>query len=473
MRLHEHYRSGLDDGRCELMKQLRLSIPFPRPTVGDDGVPRTNLTQAEFVLDVQTPTLGLAAGMGFGKTYAAAVKAVLLSSLNPGTFHRPQRGMVSEPTAGMIEDILMPEFEALLAEWAIPHVFRRTLKGWNIVFPRWNHVVLLRSADKPNGMKGPTLAWYIMDEAGQCKQKSWAAGASRVRDAQARVRQRCAIGTPEGLNWFYERFGTGRFAQTRLLVGSTRENIQNLGGEYWEELKHSYDPTTFLSYGYGRFVTLTEGSVFGDLFRRETHVVKGAKPIPGRPLEWGMDFNVTPMCACAWQVQAGVEVCVAELTKDNTHTEEFAEEMQARWPLSVYPDQVIYCDPSGKSRHTSSAGRTDISILRNMGYRVEWRHVRNERDPINEFRRLLKATDGRIRAKVSDECVKVITALEMWAYRPNSSETKEREYADSREFKHVPHMADACKYFAHTKHPIFRPTIKSRELGRPLVTQRR
>jgi hypothetical protein len=137
--------------------------------------------------------------------------------------------------------------------------------------------------------------------------------------------------------------------------------------------------------------------------------------------------------------------------------------MQERYPLDRWPDQTVCCDPSGKRRETSAGGRTDVSILREAGYEVRWSHVKSERDPINETRRMILDSHGRRRMRVADRCHKVIASLESWSYKPGSLTTMEEEYRNSENRWFVPHTADSVKYPMHTLFPIKRPGVRFQE----------
>lgn len=427
---------------------------------------RSGATQAAVFKNFHTKYIGWSAGYRGGKTYTIARKAVALAYLN---FHYgpvPFFGMVTEPTAGMVRDILVPAFEEFLYSEGIPFETSGSPGGnsYEIFLPEANFTILFRSADKPSRLAGTTLCFFIMDEAGQCKLEAWRKGASRVSEKRARVLQAIAVGTPEGLGWFYERFGMEPRANTDYYCSPTSENEQNLPDGYAAELLDSYDPQTFKSYGLGQFVNTTSDSVFGDLFLRSECVFPLPLPKPGTELIWGMDFNVDPMAACVITLRDdGDPDVVDELVVRSTYTDKFILAMQERYPFDKYPDQTVCCDPTGTRRQTSAGGRTDVAILKEAGYEVKWSRVKIERDPINETRRMILDAKGRRRMRVAERCHKVISSLEAWAYKPGSLTTKEEEYRTSERLWFVPHVADSVKYPMHTLFPIRRPGVSIQE----------
>lgn len=437
------------------MRLIHRTIPFP-----------TDLTSPAAALwfeDFTTPIVGLSGGYGSSKTYTACAKALVLAHVNHGQPGKAgvTRSMATEPTHGTMKDAMIPTFEELLEKWGIPYELTGTNNGWNLWLPEVHHMILLRSAANPNNLKGKNLTHLVMDEAPVCSKDAWREASSRVRDPRAKCPQKLPVGTPDKmLGWFYELLATGDYKGTRLIYAPTEMNAQNLTQDYVSDMKEQYDPETYRIFAEGHFANAHHGSVFGDLFKRETHARDEVPIQPHLPLMWGMDFNVDPMVACAFQEIGGDPVIVDELVLRNTHTQEFAHQMKRLWPHDRYREQRIYCDIGGGARKTSAGGQTDISILREAGFKVEFRSVSDEADAINEVRGLLLNTHRRIRLRVSSKCRHVITALEAWAYEEGSMRTKEKEYARIPSLIHVPHMADAVKYLAHNRYPITRASAR-------------
>ena len=427
----------------------------------EDSQRWTGPAAAAFYMDFKTRWMAMAGGYGSGKTYTGAAKMTVLAYVNHG---QPGKGgvlrsLITQPTHGLIADNLIPTFDELLTLWGVPYEIVGTHNGWNLSLPEANHVLMLRSAKNPAHLKGPKVCAFWMDEAVHCSKMAFQVGDSRVRDVRARLMQTLATTTPEDLGWFYDRFGTGNFDKTRLVFAPTAENAQNLGDGYLDNLAMSYDPEAFRVFALGQFATMNHNAVYGDLFKRETHLTDDALR-HGEPIFWCMDFNVDPMVACAIQERDGMGVVVDELVLRHTHTQEFAQEMRRLWPQHQFPEQLIYCDPAGVQRRTSAGGMTDIRILRDAGFKVEYRTVTSDRDAINELRARLLDTRRRIRLRVSRRCHRVISTLEAFSYVEGSMKTKHDEYARTDSLRHVPHMADALKYYAHTRFPITRPEAR-------------
>lgn len=419
---------------------MNRHIEFPTPT--------SPPAQAEFFLDFQHSTIAGVTGMGGGKTYSGAAKTVALAYMNPGL-----TGLACEPTHGMTRDILLPTYEKFLEENGIPYRMNRSQGQAEVLLTEPRFRIMLRSAENPDRLKGPNVVFFWMDEAGQAEEAAWQNGCSRVRDKSGKVLQKIATGTPEGLNWFYHTFGDKKRPGVAVYQWSTIDNAANLAAGYADGMRDTYDDTLYKSYVMGQFVPFVSGVVFDNFSGAN---VGPAKPVVGLPIYWGMDFNVDPFCAIGFQEGGGKVFAVAEVVIRNTHTTEAAEEMKRQFPLDRYPGQTIYCDPTGGNRHTAGGGHTDVDLLQRAGYKVDYNRFRTERDPINAGRALICNAAGQRKLVVGDHLERVITALKTWAYKPGSLQTQEKEYATDKNLYFVPHLADAFKYYAHSRHPIIK-----------------
>jgi len=94
-----------------------------------------------------------------------------------------------------------------------------------------------------------------------------------------------------------------------------------------------------------------------------------------------MDFNVDPMSARIFVEDSKDTYLCGEISIRNSNTEEMAKELKKRFPQV----KTIYPDPAGGSRKTSAkVGDTDLTILKNHGYILKYRHVTESvKDGIN------------------------------------------------------------------------------------------
>ena len=76
--------------------------------------------QYELLADTTTRIIGICSGYGGGKTYAAARKAVLLATLNPGF-----DGIITEPTFPLLTQVMFPELKKALEYFEIEYRFNK------------------------------------------------------------------------------------------------------------------------------------------------------------------------------------------------------------------------------------------------------------------------------------------------------------------------------------------------------------
>src|SRR6185436_3861757 len=109
-------------------------------------------TQSSFVLDQHRWT-AFVGGIGSGKSYAGAAKAMVQHLARPGL------GLVIAPTYPMLRDAT---WRTALEVWA--PVLAAAYKSEMRLVLRTGHEVLFRSADDPDRLRGPNCAWAWMDE---------------------------------------------------------------------------------------------------------------------------------------------------------------------------------------------------------------------------------------------------------------------------------------------------------------------
>ena len=207
--------------------------------------------QAEFVMATDQFT-AMTGGVGSGKTQAFAVKALRYAVDHPGSL-----GMVTAPTFPMLRDATLRKIRELWPPGvATFHEAEMRLSLAN------GSEVLLRSTDDPDRLRGPTLAWFGMDEPGR-----WANDYPAFLVLQGRLRQAgyppqgWLTTTPNGFNWVYSEFGSRQRPGYRLIQVSTREN-PFVTPEYIRTLEESYGPELSLQEIEGQFVVVGGQAVF-------------------------------------------------------------------------------------------------------------------------------------------------------------------------------------------------------------------
>jgi len=311
-------------------------------------------TAQEQFFDDDTPegTLLFTGGWASGKTMTLAAKMLKLSAMNA-----PLPGIWCVPDYGHIHDTILPTLTDTDPDTGEPwflgpsqmhyHETRHVLSwegGGNVLFV---------TAENPRSIAGPNVAFCGTDEPGSIKQEAWRNTIARVRHPSAKLRQKVAAGTPEGLNYLAEQFGPDMAEGYRKYVMPTRDNVELLKHhpEYLEQVKANATEAELAAYLDGKFVNMT-GALAYSAFTAERQM----RPIdldPTLPLRISFDFNVDPMSAVVGQQRMGPygpEFAVYEAIAIMASTVfDVCAEVIKRYPRWT-PGVVVYGDASGKSR---------------------------------------------------------------------------------------------------------------------------
>jgi len=212
--------------------------------------------QAAFVDDTAR-FAAFVAGIGSGKTVAGAVKALLQYLVQRG---RPTLGLVVAPTFGILRDAT---WRTCLEQWAPLGVtpWRSEMR----IELATGHEVLFRSADDPDKLRGPNVAWAWIDEAAQCPAGTWPVVIGRLRQHGVTGRA-WATTTPKGLNWVHEVFVGRAEADTALYRATTLEN-PFVERSFVESLRRQYSTQFARQELLGEFLELAGGVIRREWFR--------------------------------------------------------------------------------------------------------------------------------------------------------------------------------------------------------------
>lgn len=195
---------------------------------------------------------GLVSGIGGGKTFSGAVKATVTGTNTPGM------GLIVSPTYGMLSDSTLRMFREVAGETIA--AYNKSEKVGRFVN---GNEFLCRSADDPEHLRGPNIAWVWIDEAQLVSEEAWHIIEGRLRRG---VRQAWATFTPNGkLHWTYNVFGKNDRTH-KLIQARTKDNIF-LPQDYVDALYASYTGNYAQQELEGKFVD-PEGALFhADWFR--------------------------------------------------------------------------------------------------------------------------------------------------------------------------------------------------------------
>jgi len=354
-------------------------------STGDDRVIELYRRQFEFV-NCEDRFTAFVAGVGSGKTFAGAVKLLYLSSI-PN-----QLLLVVAPTYSMLRDSTYR---------SIVDVFGNGIIYFNKaemrVVVRGGTEILMRSADKPDRLRGPNIHACWMDEAALCPDGTWKIVIGRLR-ADGGAGPCFLTSTPKGRNWLYELS-----SRLKIFKASTSDNPY-LDPEFVKSLEQYYTGKFAEQELHGAFVGF-EGLVYEN-FQRNLHVCE-------REEKWnrvviGVDEGYT---------NPAVLLVIGEDSDGRLH---IIEEYYKRQMLRTQMAKV--CKELVETHHVditlvdpSSAGL--IAEMRGMGIKTAAAN-NTVSDGIQRVKtRFVVAGDGRPRLTVSLGCANTISELESYAWK--------------------------------------------------------
>ena len=355
----------------------------------------------------------IVSGIGGGKTYAGCMEAIETMLKHPNSM-----GAIIAPTYRMLSDTTRRTFfhilpEELIAEWRKVDNELRLING---------SIVIFRSADEPEKLRGPNLAWFYIDEAALVSENTWRIMIGRLRVQPERG---WITSTPKGYNWIYRYFEERGDKDYFYVQYSTGDNIY-LSASYVKSLLDSYSGAFLKQEVYGEWVGF-EGLVYQN-FMRQTHVFKGDKEF--KYYLGACDFGwVNPSVFLLIGVDGDDRFwIIEELYEPNLMMEDYVKHVKRI--NDEYHLDSVYCDPSSPEyiRALQIAGVPARGIKRGVMDGI-----------LLVSQRLDKAGDGKPRLYVHERCVNTIMEFENYRY----PEGKEDKPVQENPIKMFDHSLDA------------------------------
>lgn len=302
--------------------------------------------------------------------------------------------------------------------------------------------IALRSADRPDRLRGIGLDMLIMDEFQDIHPDAWH---TVLRPTLSDTGGSAVFtGTPKGIsNWAYDLFQQqdtdpdnwqswqfttldgGRVPDTEIAQAQKDLDERTFKQEYMASFE-TYSGQVYYNYG--------------------AHTITQEKITAPNPIYVGMDFNIDPMSAClAHRDEKGITI-FDEITIYGSNTDEMVQEIRSRYPRQQI---IVYPDPASRARKTSAGGRTDLSILVNAGFRIHSRPSHPPvRDRINAVNSALKSADDTVRLRITPNCRNVIRSLSRQIYKEGTTVPDNNE--------NLSHMSDAVGYMVEYIYPVVR-----------------
>ena len=164
-------------------------------------------------------------GIGSGKTFAGAIEVL----------RQPARsaGAILAPTYSMLKDATFKTVVDLCEEANIIKSLNRSDMTLELIN---GSLILFRTADNPDRLRGPNLGWFWLDEAGMMKPDVWQIMLGRIR---LKPSSAWVTTTPRGLNWLYDVFVKKQTDDHQLIQSRTIDN-EFLPADFIESVKDQY-----------------------------------------------------------------------------------------------------------------------------------------------------------------------------------------------------------------------------------------
>ena len=314
-----------------------------------------------------------------------------------------------------------------------------------LVIPEVGSRILFRAVEEFERLRGSNLAWFGLDELTYTSEDAWLRLEGRLRDPKATELCGFAVWTPKGYDWVYERFVRGCIEGYETVLAKPFENRYLLERipDYYERLKHSYDPRFYQQEVMGDYLHLKAGRVY-DSFERGANVTEVTLD-PQVPLLWALDFNVDPMSSVVAQVIGDRVQVFDEIVLSRATTMDACDEFQRRYPPHPAGLQV-FADASGARSQTT--GLSDITVVKDSFRSGAYGSVSTRVPSSNPAVQLrvglvnakLGSAAGQRMLFVDPRCKELIKDFEQVAYKEGS------QVIDKERDPKRTHLSDALGY---------------------------
>lgn len=379
-------------------------------------------------------------GRRFGKTYVA------LRELAKHAAKQDQQVLYCAPSYRMAKSIAWESLKAKLKElkWV-----DQTNEAELTIRLKSGSKIFLKGAENKDALRGSGYDFIVLDEFQDLDPDLWL---SVLRPTLSDKKGKALfIGTPRGVGSFsHDMYTMAKDTQDWSAFTYTTLEGGQVDEQEIEEAKRDLDIRTFQQEYLATFNSYSGTVHFS--FDRDKHI----QPVTNfntKEIHCGMDFNYDPMSVAISVIDRGVVYFIDEINMSGSNTDDVVTELKNRYPNS---NITIYPDAAGRQRKTSAGGRTDISILQNAGFRVNYKLANPPiRDRVNAVNSKLKNTNGLITMFIDPKCKQIIRSIERLMYKPNTTVIDQTDDV---------HMADAVGYLIDYLYPVKKETTAKQPL---------
>lgn len=387
-----------------------------RVSIGDDV-----FDQGAFTGDTDHRYHNFTSGIGAGKTVAGIIRAIAnVQAWNPG-----ELGMIVTPTSLGVKNVILPELSkwGVLSEWEYNGP-RSEAPG--LVAPNGARI-LLESADnkrKIERLRGPSLAWFWMDEPNLIAEKAWRILTGRLRAGS--YRNAFITGTPKGYNWVHDKFiaDDAGLDSVNNVLGVPSYANPHLPHDYRTDILDEYEGSFYDQEVLGEFVTF-EGLVYR-WFDRDRHIGDYGDADGFDEYIYGVDFGHSNPAAIVCLGRRGDQWLVTETFYERRLTDEDLANEALR-VVERNGEGTFYCDPADPGA---------IAEFRRKGLTAK--------QAINDITPGIKTvTSLQNEIRVDESCQPLITEFNQYQY-PEGDDTRDKPVDANN------HALDALRYALHT-----------------------
>jgi hypothetical protein len=367
---------------------------------------------------LRTRLKGFSGPVGSGKSAALCFEAIHQSYLNRG-----RQGLLAAPTLAMLRDATLAALLGMVEQLDVDFETKKADGEMGLKAAR--SIILLRSLDEPERLRGTNLSWFGIDELSYAREEAWLRLEARLRDPKARSLCGFGVWTPQGHDWIYKRFVHDPVSGYGCVQAKPFENwfLLDKTPDYYERLESSYDPKFYRQEVLGEYLNSRADRVY-HCFTAATHLASQAYD-KTKPLLWALDFNVAPMTSLIAQRNGDRINVIDEIVLERATTEEACQEFENRYRTHL-AGLEIFGDASGRNMHTT--GTSDYSMLQNYLYRAGFRNVKisvPQRNPpvlnrVQKVNAILTNALGEVRLQIDPRCKELIKDLEDVMFKPDS-----------------------------------------------------
>ena len=408
--------------------------------------------QRQFINSI-SPSTGLVAGFGAGKSYAGTLKTIIKKLQYPSV-----KVAYYLPTYPHIRDIAFEKFPEMCEQLDLYYQLNKSDKELMI---QGFGSIIFRNMSEPDYIIGYEVGYSLIDECDilpQAKmtkafQKILARNRAPLPDGLPN--QVDVVGTPEGYRWFYDRFVTNSHDNYQLIRARTTDN-PHLPEDYIETLREDYDERLLQQYLDGEFINVNGSAVYHS-FDRDTHVVPDVEIDTTKPLIITFDFNINPYNAIyILQIISGKIIVVDNAIikgKPLVDSLSFLKEKFGHLGAYLY-SATVYGDAAGKARSQGTA-TTNYDLIRAAGFNKLKIKTANPRvqDRVNAFNAMLLNGAGNVSMYICERNNQLINDLEQMSYNDRGEIDKSNQ--------DLTHSSDSVGYYIEYEHGLNRTEVRN------------